>query len=221
MSQTSKAARFLATALVFAAGTHAAAQFETRASISTGSHDPTSVVVGDFNRDGRLDIAAIETDRSSGNVAIFLGNGDGTFHTGASYTVAIQPFYAATASFRGNGILDLVVADSLSASIYVMLGNGDGTFQNPVPVATSAESIMVAVGDFSGDGKVDVLALEGSCCVEVLPGNGDGTFGSPVTTPLPYGMSGYAMAVAISIMTENWMWRSPGNLFRTCRSAFC
>jgi len=109
--------------------------------------------------------------------------------------VAVQPFYAAAASLRSNGILDLVVEDSLSNDVYVMLGNGDGTFQSPVPVPTSAGAITVTAGDFNGDGKMDLLALEGGCCVQVFPGNGDGTFGTPVTTPLPYGQSGYAMAV--------------------------
>ena len=82
-----------------------------------------------------------------------------------------------------------------------MLGNGDGTFQVPVPYPASAFSYMIGVGDFMGKGKLDVVAVGGTnseggiCdCVEVLPGNGDGTFGAAITTPLPYSMSGYALA---------------------------
>ncbi len=179
-----------------AAGTPALAQFETRTSTSTLPYGPTSVAIGDFNRDGKLDVAVVETDRSSGNVAILLGNGDGTFRAGASYAVAVQPFYAAAASFRNNGILDLVVGDSLSENVYVMLGNGDGTFQPAVAYPTSGRPNVVGAGVFTGSGRIDIIALtEFICnCVEVLPGNGDGTFGAAVITPVPSNISGFGMA---------------------------
>jgi hypothetical protein len=187
----------LLASLFLGVGGAAFAQFETRASVSTGLFRPTGLAVGDFNRDGKLDVAVVSY-LPTGNVMIFLGNGDGSFTAGASYAVAVEPFYVTAASLRDNGILDLVIGDALSDDAYVLLGNGDGTFQSPVPVPTSGESEAVSVGDFTGRGKLDLLALEGyNCnCVEVLPGNGDGTFGAPMTTPLPYSMSGYAMAVA-------------------------
>src|SRR5580704_405525 len=197
MSRVLKIVRMaFAATLCLAAGAQALAQFETRASVSTGAYVPVSLMVGDFNRDGKPDVAVVN-GLPSGNVTIFFGNGDGTFRSGPSYAIAVGPQYGMTASLRANGILDLVVADRLSNSIYVMLGNGDGTFQGPLPFPVSGESIMVAVADFTGTGKPDLLVLEGyNCnCVEVLPGRGDGTFGAPVTTPLPYSMSGYAMAV--------------------------
>ena len=183
-----------AASLFLLVGSAALAQFETRASISTGAYVPVSLVIGDFNRDGKLDVAVVNY-LPTGNVMIFLGNGDGTFRAGASYAAGLEPYRAATASLRNNGILDLVVSDRLSNDVNIFLGNGDGTFQPAVQVPTSGES-AVSVGDFTGGGKMDLLALDGGCCVEVLPGNGDGTFGAPVTTPLPYGMSGYAMGVA-------------------------
>jgi len=150
------------------------AQFETRSSVSVGLNVPISAVAADFNRDGILDLAEVNYLAPS-SVEILLGKGDGTFRVGGIYPVGVQPFYAATASFRGSGILDLVVGDTLSDNVYVMLGNGDGTFQPPVSYPITARSQMVGVGDFTGGGKIDVLALEGyNCyCLEVLPGNGD------------------------------------------------
>jgi hypothetical protein len=178
-----------------AAATQAVAQFETRASASTVAYRPSSVAIGDFNRDGRLDVAVVSY-LPTGNVMILLGNGDGTFRAGASYAVAVQPFYAATASLRHNGILDLVVGDSLSDYVYVMLGNGDGTFQPAVPYPTTGRPNAVGIGDFASDGKMDIVALGGiGCnCVEVLPGDGDGTFGAAVISSVPYGVGGLALA---------------------------
>jgi hypothetical protein len=185
----------VAALVCLAAGTPVLAQFETRAIISTAGYEPISVVVGDFNRDGKLDLAVVN-NRPPGNLMILLGNGDGTFRAGASYSVAIQPFYAAAANLSNNGILDLVVGDSGSDNLYVMLGNGDGTFQPAVAYATTGRPNWVGTGNFTGSGKIDIIALtEIDCnCVEVLPGNGDGTFGTGVVTPIPYNIGGFALA---------------------------
>jgi hypothetical protein len=172
-------------------------QFETRASISTGALRPLSLVAGDFNRDGKLDVALIGNNPAP-TVMIFLGNGDGTFREGSSYSVGVAPEYAAAANLRKSGILDLVVGDSLSDSVYVMLGNGDGTFQRAVAYPTAGRPVVVSVGDFTGDGNLDIIGLTGNgpgCnCIEVLPGNGDGTFEAPVGTSVPYDISGFGMS---------------------------
>ena len=183
--------------LVAGATATALAQFETRSSVSV-STEPFSFAVGDFNRDGKLDLAVTSYVPTNG-ITILLGNGDGTFRLGESYAAGVQLFYVTAASFRHNGILDLVVGDSLSNDVYVLLGNGDGTFQQAVPYPTSGNPFAVRTGDFTGDGQLDIIALAepgAECnCIEVLPGNGDGTFKTVVITPVPYNVQGLALAV--------------------------
>jgi hypothetical protein len=184
---------------VIAFGSRALAQFETGATSPIPRSDPYSLVVGDFNGDGILDLAQV-SNVASGSVGILLGNGDGTFRQGATYGVGIAPHYAVTASLRKNGILDLVFNDRASDNVWVMLGNGDGTFEPVIAYPTTAKSYMVALGAFTASGNLDILATEADnsegrwCnCLEVLPGNGDGTFGAPITTSLPYGLTAYSI----------------------------
>ena len=110
------------------------AQFETRSSLTIATA-PFALAAGDFNGDGKLDLAATSFIPVNG-VTILLGNGDGTFRVGASYAVGSQLFYLTAVDLRKNGITDLVVGDEGSNNIYVMLGNGDGTFQTAMPYAT-------------------------------------------------------------------------------------
>jgi FG-GAP-like repeat/Abnormal spindle-like microcephaly-assoc'd, ASPM-SPD-2-Hydin len=158
----------------------ASAQFETRG-ISAVGPGPSSIAVGDFNHDGKLDIAAVTGETYTNNVAILLGNGDGTFQPAIYCTVGVGPVSIVAADFNHDGNLDLAMANSYSSYISVLMGNGDGTFlpstQSP-PVPTGER--FVTVGDFNGDGKLDLVANT-TVQISVLLGNGDGTFQQAVT----------------------------------------
>ena len=164
--------------------------FQSSPFISTGVDDPMSVVLGDFNGDGKLDIATstLATNSSTQVATAFRqsGNGDGTFQ--APTAVCAGPYSGggpenialATADLTGNGKLDLVLTADL---IGVYLGNGDGTFSsNPEyyqPMLAGGAGIAIA--DFNLDGKPDVAA-DG----EILLGDGDGKLKGPPTLLLPH-----------------------------------
>jgi hypothetical protein len=142
-----------------------------------------SVSAGDFNKDGKLDLAV--TDPLANSVLILAGNGDGTFQSPVRYRLGEAPSSIAIGDFNGDGKLDLAVAASSSttSNLFILFGNGDGTFQSAVNVGGPAS--YVAAADFNRDGKLD-LAIMGSPVIcestlSILLGNGNGTFQPPIT----------------------------------------
>jgi hypothetical protein len=170
------------------------------ASAAGFSQDPEAIAVGDFNGDGRLDLAVVNEGDST--VAILMGNGDGTFQPADFYSTVqyTSPDAIVVGDFNGDGKLDLAVADEgsqetivypngtyqgidVQGGVSVLLGNGDGTFQPAIYDPVEPVDILVA-GDFTGDGKLDLaIGNQISDNFALLVGNGDGTFQSAVTLP--------------------------------------
>src|SRR6266699_2837578 len=154
--------------------------------VAGSKNGPSGMAVGDFNGDGKLDLAVVNF--GDWNIYVLLGNGDGTFQAARSVYFASGggfPWYVVTADFNGDGKLDLAVSNYGDNSFSVLLGNGDGTFQPPRTLPIGTHPALVAVGDFNGDGKPDLaISSVGDNTVSVLLGNGDGTFLAPQVTPV-------------------------------------
>jgi hypothetical protein len=138
--------------------------FHTEVNYPTGPN-PISIAVGDFNGDGKLDIAigGLDASETFSQISVLLGNGDGTFQPYVNYPTP-GAVALAVADFNGDGIPDLVTGVDLARNAAVLLGNGDGTFQSPLiyTVGTTIETAgAVAVGDFNGDGVPDLVGLYG------------------------------------------------------------
>ena len=147
---------------------------------SAGVYYPTSVVAGDFNNDGKLDLVIAGQPSCNGSctpviTSILLGNGDGTFQTPT--TIFSNNGTLAAADLNGDGKLDLVLMNGV---VQIYLGKGDGTFVNThsyQPLGGPPQGLAVA--DFNLDGKPDVAAIG-----NILLGNGDGTFKGVSAVPV-------------------------------------
>jgi ABC-type phosphate transport system substrate-binding protein len=161
---------------------------------SIGIGEKQELAVGDFNGDGKADLALTESYFQSGHgnqeIAILLGNGEGGFGKLTSFAAAGEPRGIAVTDLNGDSNQDLVVTASNGSHYF--LGNGDGTFGAPVAFSAeepaysliAAEAEGGAVADFNGDGYGDVAttseqAAPGDAVVRL--GDGKGDLGPPVS----------------------------------------
>jgi fibronectin type 3 domain-containing protein len=129
--------------------------------------------------------------------------GDGTFGAQSDFGMGDQPMLVALVDLNGDGVPDIVTANSGNTFTYVgavsiSLGNGDGTFGTPTILSNGGDfssTLSVAVVDINGDGAPDLIAANMfSNDVSIRFGNGDGTFAAK--TDLPMGTMPQSVAAA-------------------------
>lgn len=137
---------------------------------------PRDLAIGDFNHDGRGDLAVANYGSGSvfGSVSVFLAKPDGTFLAPVSYPIG--SLSVTTGDFNGDGNIDL----ALGGSSAILLGRGDGTFVAGATFGSNSSNVTVA--DFNADGKADLaVPIDSANTVNVLLGRGDGTFAAPTS----------------------------------------
>jgi hypothetical protein len=140
---------------------------------TTGGTD-TVVAIGDFNLDGKPDLAIASWD--AWEIFLYLGVGDGTF-VGAGTLSAFGDL--AVADLNNDGNPDIVATVHGGSAILVFPGDGTGNFGPPVSLPVGTNPSWVAIGDFNGDGKPDIACtIDSSASVTVLLNQGGFSFAS-------------------------------------------
>jgi hypothetical protein len=157
--------------------------FQPSNQFDPGGQLPTSLATGDFNADGRLDVAV--TNLNSATLSVLLGDGSGkAFRQAPSSPAPVgrRPAWVSSGDLNGDAFTDLAVANADDGLVRILLGNGDGRFaaapQSPLPLGT--RPIAIAAADLDADGKADLAVADfADSVVRVLRGHADGTFGPP------------------------------------------
>lgn len=152
----------------------------------------TSLTTADFNGDGVLDIAA--TSFSDKTIAVFVGNGDGTFQPAQKSTYDTEgEFFSSYAErdrrifpidMNGDGNIDLLTPGTYGQDVSILMGRGDGTFFDWDEVAAvegeDPAFDAVEVIDLDADGILDIVVRTDRTGVEVRFGLGDREYSEPV-----------------------------------------
>jgi VCBS repeat protein len=146
---------------------------------------PVALASGDFNEDGKLDLAVTEFNGTGrGDLGLFLGNGDGTFHKGTTHELGVQSGFIAVADFNGDGHLDLAVTNGGEGSkgnVMVFFGTGTGRLGKPIVYPLKNTPGAIAAGDLTEDHSPDLAVTNIDGYVAVLLNDGTGHFGKPVS----------------------------------------
>lgn len=147
---------------------------------------PFAVVTGDFNSDGKQDIAT--ANYGLNNISVRLGNGTGGFSNAGNFPTGTGPQSIAIGDFNGDGKPDLATANFLDNSISVLTGNGAGGFNLQANIPGGNYPYAIAAGDFNNDGWPDLATVNyGSNSIAIRLGNGTGNFGVVVNVAVGAG----------------------------------
>jgi len=125
--------------------------------INSVGRAPQAMTVGDFNGDGLLDLATVNS--TSDDVSVLIGNGNGTFRSAVSFGVGKIPLAVVSQDMDRDGILDLVVALSGVDQVVMLKGDGEGFFKINGSQTSGKGTTFLAASDVDGDGWSDVIAI--------------------------------------------------------------
>jgi hypothetical protein len=152
----------------------------------TSVDEPTNAGIGDFNRDGKMDLAIVHGDFSTAGVSILIGDGSGGFGPPTNFPINAWK-HIVVADFNNDGNADVFVSHDGPSFSQMLLGNGSGGLSAGFTVNVLFSRRAVP-GDFNKDGKLDLATVDdGSNFVSVILGDGAGNFSAPKTFPVSNG----------------------------------
>jgi len=136
---------------------------------------PSAMVAGDFDGDGKMDVATANHDDD--NISVLLGDGEGGFADAVNYAAGDGPVALAAGHFTGDAYLDLAVVNQDDETVSIFLNNGSGEFTWYTTLTVGGLPSAIALGDFNEDGETDLaVTKQDEDEVVLFFGNGDGTF---------------------------------------------
>ncbi|HEY5691897.1 MAG TPA: FG-GAP-like repeat-containing protein [Cyclobacteriaceae bacterium] len=135
--------------------------FDTKTDFTTGAY-PKHVVIGDFDQDGKDDLAVV--NQFDGTVSILQNTSSGpgsiSYAAKVDFTAGTNPEHVAVGDLDADGKADLVVANFSSNNISVFrntsTGSGNINFSNKINFTSGGYTYSTAIGDLDGDGKLDL-----------------------------------------------------------------
>ncbi len=155
---------------------------------------PRGITGGDFNKDGKLDlaVATFNADISGHNVTVYTqGNSNNNaviLNAARFFTAHTNPAGIVNADFNGDGNLDLAVVNNGSNDVSILPGLGTGSFGTAQNFAVGNQPLAIATGDFNGDGKPDLAVVNNmdntvTVLINTTPANSS-TFSFTVSAPI-------------------------------------
>jgi hypothetical protein len=152
-----------------------------------------SGVIGDFNGDGKQDLALTNNEQYS--VEVMLGDGLGNLSFAGNAGTSASPWALAAGDVNGDGKLDVVTGNTGGGNVSVLLGDGRGGFSSSQNYGDGVWPLSVVLGDFNRDGQLDIALANGYAdSVSVLRGQGNGAFSTAESFAASTGP--YALAAA-------------------------
>ena len=165
--------------------------FAAKQDISTGSF-PASVATGDFNNDGKPDLAVANSNSNS--VSILLNNSSGSiaFLPKIDISVTASPFSLAVVDYDRDGDLDIMTGLSGSSATTILRNNGEGLFGTTSGPAAPTNPNWMTIADMNGDTHPDIVQTAGASTMAVIRNN-SGVF-TPISFTTEQDPSGIAVA---------------------------